>query len=99
MKQRAMPVVMYRAKTKNRRILILFSEPVDDGEPFFIVSTKRLVNFKDRTITKTETAYTIETFTLLKDLFADISDFPIVAKKINPFLGFDKCDLKIHTNK
>jgi len=90
------PIVLYKAKTKNRRIRILFLEPMDNSEPVFIVSTKRLLNFENRQITKTETVYTIETFTMLKDLFADIYDFPIVAKKINPYLGFEKWDLKIY---
>jgi hypothetical protein len=53
------------AKSKNRRIEI-FLLP----EKVFLVKTKRLVDFKTRRILITENIYSVQTFTLLRDLFA-----------------------------
>jgi hypothetical protein len=53
------------AKSKNRRIEI-FLLP----EKVFLVKTKRLVDFKTRRIVITENIYSVQTFTLLRDLFA-----------------------------
>jgi hypothetical protein len=53
------------AKSKNRRIEI-FLLP----EKVFLVKTKRLVDFKTRKILITENIYSVQTFTLLRDLFA-----------------------------
>jgi hypothetical protein len=53
------------AKSKNRRIEI-FLLP----EKVFVVKTKRLVDFKTRKILITENVYSVQTFVLLRDLFA-----------------------------
>jgi hypothetical protein len=53
------------AKSKNRRIEI-FLLP----EKAFFVKTKKLVDFKTRKILITENIYSVQTFTLLRDLFA-----------------------------
>jgi hypothetical protein len=53
------------AKSKNRRVEI-FLLP----EKVFLVKTKRLVDFKTRKILITENVYSVQTFAVLRDLFA-----------------------------
>jgi hypothetical protein len=53
------------AKSKNRRVEI-FLLP----EKVFVVKTKRLVDFKTRKILITENVYSVQTFAVLRDLFA-----------------------------
>jgi len=99
-KDKVNTTVLYYSKGKNARVEIALVEYTDNQEaPFFIVATKRLESFKARSITISQTAYTIETFIVLKDLFTHFLDNPNVKKKINPWIKFDKWGTEIVTTK
>lgn len=57
------------SKGLNKRITILLIFDEVEKTHFFIVKTKTLTDFKTRNILKTEILYSIETFTLLAELF------------------------------
>ena len=81
------------AKAKNRRIEI-FLLP----EKVFIVKTKRLIDFKTRNILRTENVYSVQTFSLLRDLFAYFLDNSEVKNKILLKELSEKMKVSVKTN-
>lgn len=81
------PTKIYSAKTKNRRIVVLFyADPKRKAEPFFRVVTKRLVDFSLRKITNTDNIYSVETFEALTDMFDEaFRNDPEIVKLVNPY--------------
>jgi len=75
--------VLHQIKVKgnNKRISVALLEP-EEGEKFFIVRTKTLISFKERNILETETAYSVETFAVLKDLFVAFLDNGEIKNKL-----------------
>lgn len=66
-------------KDKNRRVTISLQ---DSGEVrFFVISTKRLVDFKKRQITETTNVYSIDTFMIMRDAMNELMGNSIVGNK------------------
>ena len=86
--------VLHRIRTKgnNKRISVTLLE-TGEGDKFFVVKTKTLISFKERNILKTETAYSVETFAVLRDLFTaflnhgDIKN-KLILKELNNINAF-----------
>lgn len=90
--------LLYYSKGKNARVEIALNEYLDKKDaPFIIVATKRLTSFEERIITVSQTAYSIETFIVLKDLFTHFIDHPDFKKKTNPWQKFDRWGTEITT--
>ena len=81
------------AKAKNRRIEIYLLP-----QKAFLVRTKRLIDFKTRTITTTENVYSVETFYLLRDLFVYFLDNSEVKNKILLKELSEKMHVSVKTN-
>lgn len=93
-KAESIAIKKYKAKSKNRRIEITLWKNTSDGNMFFQVQTKRLVDFKLRQITTVDNIYTVETMVLLSELSNDFCHDPVVKKAINPFMKFGEWDCK-----
>ena len=66
-------------KDKNRRIGISLQDSGDDK--FFVITTKRLVDFKKREITETNNIYSLDTFLLMRDAMNEIMGNSTVGNK------------------
>lgn len=67
------PFKFIELKQKNRRIVIyVFQE--ESGELQFSVHTKRLLDFKNRVITRSDVGYSYHTFKLLSEMMSFILD-------------------------
>jgi hypothetical protein len=63
-------VAHYDLKKKNKRIEVECWVKDDNPNDFsFVVSTKRLVDFKTRHILKSDVVYGLDSFLALKDIF------------------------------
>ena len=69
------------AKGNNRRITIALLRDTS-GLKAFNVKTKRLISFKDRDILETENLYSMETFTVLRDMFNYFLNDPEIITEI-----------------
>lgn len=69
------------SKGKNFRVSIALMED-EKGERFFFVTTKRLIDFKTRNITKTELVYSVETFAILAHISKFFIDHPKIKNKV-----------------
>jgi len=69
------------SKGKNFRVQVILMED-ESGEKFFFVTTKRLVDFKTRNITKTEFIYSVETFAVLTHISNFFLEHPKIKNKV-----------------
>ena len=92
-----MIITVWALKKRNRRINVAFGINEETNEHYFIVETKRLVDFKNREITTVITKYGVETFTVLSDLFDTVITDPNVKKRINRESKFDRYNAIIQT--
>jgi hypothetical protein len=94
-----MIITVWALKKRNRRINVAFGIDEETQEHFFIVETKRLVDFKTREITTVITKYGVETFTVLSTLFDTVITDPNVKKRINRESKFERYNATVHNFK
>lgn len=68
-----------KVKGNNKRMGVFLME--NDGNKFFIVQTKTLIDRKKRHILTTNNDYSVETFAVLTDVFQMIMEDPNVKNK------------------
>jgi hypothetical protein len=87
-------------KSLNRRISVLWFVDEENSESHsFVVITKRLLDFKKRHITETESHYSPESFMIMADCFNVMIKSPDFKKQMNRIIGqMDKNRGKATTN-
>ena len=70
-----------QGKSKNKRVDILLYQG-DDGNHFYNIKTKTLVDFKTRNIIETNLAFSVETFQYLSEMFGVFTTDPELKNKI-----------------
>lgn len=66
-------------KDKNRRVSISLQDSGDDR--FFVITTKRLVDFQKRQITETNNIFSLDTFMLMRDAMNELIGNSTVGNK------------------